>query len=262
MIKNRVHTTLAGHRIEFVEPDAKVDKFLWRVQTLLNDPKATENDMIALMYGRENPILEHSDSFPERGMVTKAVLEHPVYQVLTDLLARKSLAARDLDPARLAKAYTLSVAQAAEKMGISEDGVRRAIHARRLPSWVKEGQYFLDPATLTPASAGQRGPLGAKAQPLEVKGGVDSHVQLMVRHAGGEVPKERRPVAEATIPRWKRVAVLMGGNGKLRLFVLEPSAEEKEIKWHRYHVRGKFQIVERFNGSKAAREAWEKFDAA
>src|SRR5690606_15916627 len=81
------HLTVSGHTIEY-EANAPTARFLARVQALLDDPRSTEDEMIALVYGPDNPILDKT-IFPGRGAVTPAVLAPPVSRVLTAHLARK-----------------------------------------------------------------------------------------------------------------------------------------------------------------------------
>jgi len=122
----RTHETLSGHTIEYPDPDAKLDRFLKRARDLLDDRKATEDDLIVLIYGDENPILDRA-LFPERGMVTKEVLENPVYAVLQDLLGRKRAAIKGQTAEQLGKAFTITVAEAAEQAGVTEDAINRGI---------------------------------------------------------------------------------------------------------------------------------------
>jgi hypothetical protein len=257
----RIHDTLTGHRIEYPEPEPKLEKFLKRAQALAEDPAASEDDLVALLYGRENPILDHT-LFPTRGAVTREVLENTVYHVLTDLLARKSVQARKVDPDKLSRDYTLTVAQAAAEVGLTPDAIRKAIHSRKLPSWVKDGQYYLNPKHLSLLDGSKRGRLPGHIEPLDIAAGSGQGCQLLVRHPGGVFPpddKGRSAHAAGAVERWRRVAVLTGNNGKARLFVIEPSDTEELITLQLYHVRGKFKIVEKINGSAAARKAWESF---
>lgn len=256
----RIHDTVSGHRIEFPDPDPKLARFLRKVQETLDDKKTTEDDLTALIYGSENPILDHG-LVPGRATVTRDVFDNPVYHVLSDLLWRKGIQQRGIDVEKVAKRYTLTVKEAGELCGISPGAVRQAIHARRVASWVKDGEYFLDPNGLTPLQrSAKRGPMPAIAEPLTVRAGGGKE-QLHIHHPGGLLPEKARDTIETTIPRWRRVAVLTAGDSKLRMYVIEPSEEPNEINFYAYHVKGNFKIVEKFNSPKAAREAWEAFQA-
>lgn len=263
----RIHVSLAGHEIKYDDPDPKLGRFLQKAFDLASDPKVKPDTLIALIYGSENPILDHT-IFPERGMVTREVLENPVYHVLSDLLARKQAEAAGVTPDKLSKHYTLTVPQAAEQMGVSEDTINRGIRARRIPSWVKDGQRYLDPRTL-PAVAlglGARGKLPEGFMRLKVRVGASHTAQVRVKHAGGELPSKAEAIPyalETTLPRSQRVAVLMAGaNGTLRMFELLPGDEETRLPFEEFFVEGNFDIAKKINGAAAARKAWEGFKAS
>lgn len=259
----RIHETISGHRIEYADPPSKLAKLLERLVAMLDDDKVSEDEMIALTYGRDNPLLDQT-VFPERGAVTKEVLEDPTYQVLTDLLTRKSFKVRGVDPAKVAERYTLTVADAATRLGVHETAIRQAIKARRVPSWVKDGRYFLEAKSLDKIRVGSRGPVPASIEPLSYEIGNDAkkHAQLRIRFDDREelaelknrVAGERKRGEQS---RWRRCSVLSGApDGKLRYFVLEPGTKENEIKNADFFVRGKFKIVEKVNNPKRARERW------
>jgi excisionase family DNA binding protein len=261
----RIHETLSGHRIEY-DPEPKVERFLKRVDELVDDSKATEDDVIALVYGKENPILDQT-LFPARGAVTREVLENPVYQVMTDLLARKRVQQDGLDVAKLAARYTLTVQEAAEELGISPDAVRKAIAARRLPAWSKEGAWYLDPRTFEALGpVGQRGPAPAPRGPgmLECIAGSTSKEFFLVKAPGYDDPiGTGKEVVHKTVRPWKRAAILMGGGGKLRMFVLERFTGDRssadEVPFREWKASGHFNIVEKINNARDARLAWDSF---
>ncbi len=259
----RIHEALSGHRIEYPDPEPNVEKFLKRVRAIVEDPKGKTDDVIALVFGLENPVLEQS-MFPERGAVTKEVLDNPVYHVLSDLVARQYLKASRQPVEVLAKPYTLTVAEAAERKGVTPDAIRKAIRARRLPSWVKEGETYLNPRTLDLVEFGSRGPVDAKTEALHARVGCTREAQFMIRHRkgifpdGGTVPYS----VEGDIKHWRRVAVLSGGHDRIRMLVLEPSDEPFRFDFEGFFVEGKFTIVEKINSSAAARKAWEGFKAS
>jgi hypothetical protein len=164
------HVALSGHVIDYPEPAPKVARFLARVRELVDDPKASEDDVVALVYSRENPILDHT-VFPTRGAVTRDVLENPVYRVMTDLLFRKSVAERGLDVERIAREFTVPVSDAAARLDIHESAVRQAIAAQRLASWVKEGRHYLRPRDVEAFQVSARGPRAGAAGPRGGTGG-------------------------------------------------------------------------------------------
>lgn len=260
----RIHTTLSGHDIKYPDPDAKLERFLKRARDLCDDPKASEDDLVLLVYGDENPILDRT-FFPGRGMVTAAVFENPVYHVLTDLLARKRATIKGQTAEQLGKPFTLTVPQAAEQLGITEDAINKGIRARRIPSWVKEGQRYVDPRALAALGLGKQGKLPEGFMRLKVRVGANHDGQLRVKHDGGELPTKAEAIPyalETTLPRSQRVAVLTAGHDRLRMFELLPGEDENEIEFEGFHVRGKFEIARKINGSAAARRAWESFKAS
>lgn len=260
----RIHVSLTGQEIKYDDPDPKLTRFLQKAFDLASDPKVKSDALVALIYGTENPILDRT-LFPERGMVTKDVLENPVYHVLTDLLARKEAQQNGTNLTRVAAKYTLSVAEAAKELGVHEDAVRRAIRGRRLPAWVKDGAYFVQPEHLQLlGEVGRRGPMPAAIGPLKVWVGYLPNASMLIQRPGGQLPDGGSPgtTIECDIPRWRRVAVLTAGHNKLRMFVLEPGPDADELEFHGFFVRGNFKIVEKINSSAAARKAWESFKAS
>lgn len=259
------YETLSGHTIPYPDFEPAVTRFLTRVMKALGDQRVTEDDLVLLIYGTENPILDRT-LFPERGMVTKEVLEHPAYPIMCDALARKRAAIKGQTAEQLGRPFTLTVAQAAKQCGVSEDAINRGIRARRIPSWVKDGQRYLDPRTFAALGLGERGALPEGFMRLRVKVGASHTAQVRVKHAGGELPSKAEAIPyaiETTLPRSQRVAVLMAGaNGTLRMFELIPGEEETRLPFEEFLVQGNFEIARKVNGARAARLAWESFEAS
>ena len=266
----RIHETLSGHRVEYPDPDPKLQKFLDRVQGVFQDRRKSDDDMIALIYGRENPLLEATN-----GMVTREVFDNPVYRVLGDLIVRKRVAVDGTDPDRLAAKYTLTVADVAARKGVSEDAIRKAVRESRLPSWVKGGSYFFEPKSVEAVPLGTRGPMPKGIEPISYRVGYDktSNSQLRLRtEPGGNEPSETdesgpinqsRATYDGTVERWRRAAVFTAGSrGSARFFELEPSSEREELEFHGFYVRGKFRVTRKLNNAKDARKAWESFGGA
>src|SRR5262245_32600640 len=109
----RTHTTVSGHHIEY-DSTPRVEAFLRRLEDAIDDAKVSENELIGLAYGHENPILDHT-MFPSRGAVTKEVLADPAYAVMADLLFRKRLAEEGTDIEKLAARYSMTVSEAAKE---------------------------------------------------------------------------------------------------------------------------------------------------
>src|SRR5689334_4911921 len=121
----KTYQTISGHEISY-EPTPEVAALLARLQAMLEDPAATQDQMIALAYGQDNPILD-PNVIPGRGAVTPRVLEDPAYRVMTDILFRKRLDPEGDQVARIAKQHTLTPAQVAERLGVHVSAVRQAI---------------------------------------------------------------------------------------------------------------------------------------
>jgi excisionase family DNA binding protein len=142
-MKTHVYETVNGLRIEYPEPSPEVARFLAQVERGTSDSKVSHEDLVSLVFGEANPVLEKSPlGLP---YVTASVHERPVFRVMQDLLARKQMTKRGLSAEKVAAGYTLTVAQAAERLGVSASAVRQAIAKGKLATWVKGGTYYLHP---------------------------------------------------------------------------------------------------------------------
>lgn len=255
----QVYEAINGQRIEFTHtPETEV--FLKKVLALYEDPRKSENDLIALVYSKENPILDQT-IFPTRGAVTAAVLENPLYGVMTDLIFRKECAKSGTKIEELADQYTLTVVEAAEQLKIHPASVQKAIASKRLPVWVKGNKHYLDPKTFHLLGAvGQRGPASPDVQPLTFRVGKNKEHMLRIKSIEGEPDSKIAPV-KGSLDRWRRVAVLHGQGDNLRLFILEPAAEANEIERGEFYVKGNFEVKEKVNNRKTAQAAWDSFRA-
>jgi excisionase family DNA binding protein len=260
----RLYDTISGQRIEYPDPSPELEAFLARVRGMADDKKKTQADLITLIYSKENPLLDHS-IFPERGAVTKEVLENPVYALLQDLLFRKQVQEEKLDVEKIAARFSLTVSEAAERLKVHPTAITKAVKARRLAAWVKNGKLYLDPRSLEALTeVGRRGVPSRLVEPLSFRVGHEGDAMLRLKYAGSEgtaEPDSKTVPVEGTIERWRRVGVLHGRGGKLRLFVLEPGEEVSELTLAGLYVRGKFTYAEKVNNLKAARLAWETFRA-
>lgn len=263
------HTTVSGHAIEYDTPAPDVLALLARLRAMLEDPKAREDDMLVAVYSPDNPIMDRS-VMPGRGAVTPAVLADPVYQVMADLLFRKRIQEHRVDVEKLAAQHTLTVAEAAARLGINESALRKAIAARRLGTWLKDGRHYIDPRALASFHLQPRGPQPAEGHastvPLEVRYGAAGGKALKVKHPGELVGSEMKTSPDGrmytgTISPWKRVAVFAAEGGKARMFILEPGEEREEFVFGELYVRGNFRIVEKINNARKADEAWKAFEA-
>lgn len=132
------HECINGLLIEYPDPDTRLARFIEKVG-------ATEEyaQALSLMYSNENPIMRRHPIIGSEA--TKETLRDPVYRVLTDTVDRKRISEQGVDVSKIASGYTLTVAEAAERLGAHESTVRKAIREGRLACWVKEGVYYLHP---------------------------------------------------------------------------------------------------------------------
>jgi hypothetical protein len=155
------HDTLSGHTITY-DADPKLARFMKRVAEASADPNVSEDQLMSLIYGLENPLLGAPMLGLPLGTLTPAAVSSPAYRVMGDLLFRKRVEKRGWDVAKMAAKYTLTIAEASARSGVSEDGLRKAAREGRVPSWVKDGQTFLEPRSLDVLVAerglGRRGP--------------------------------------------------------------------------------------------------------
>lgn len=261
----RVHTTLSGLEIEYDDPSEAVERFLAQVFALVESDKASANDLVKLVYGPENPIMAKHPFLPDKGWVTREVFDNPLYHVFADLIVQKQVAEAGVDPQSLGKPYTLSVAEAAERLGLSEAAVRKAVQDRRLPAWRHKGDRFykLDPRTLVTFRAGTTGRREVGA-PLKFKAGHDPKKKALLRIRTAPVTDKFKespddPESVGTTDVWRRAMVLTGLRGNLRAWWLVPSKESNKIETGDFFVSGKFEVTMKANNPKAAREAWEAF---
>lgn len=151
------YTTLAGETVEYRRPEPALAAFLARVVDAAHDPGVTESAMIDLLYGPENPLLDTS-IIPGRGVVTKAAFEHPVYRVLQDLLGRKRVQVGTLDLAASDARHTVSVTEAAERLGVHPSAVRQALQTGRLAGRKVGGTWLTTEEALASFRVVRRGP--------------------------------------------------------------------------------------------------------
>lgn len=283
-----LHTTISGHALRYA-PTPAVAAFLDRMRAMVDDAAVTEADMIRVAYSRENPLLgaPPGDLTGDRGFVTPAVLAEPAYRVLCDLLARKRFAEQATDVQAVAASYTRSVAEVAAELGVHENAVRRAIESGRLASWVKGRAHYLHPEGVRAwklqldrdrAAGSKRGRPGPGDAPegepavspdeaphaLLVRVGHSKDASFRVKYPGALAGARRVEGnwIEGAVPAWSRVAVLSGTGEEVRMFVLVPAEEARELAWDGGFVKGAFRVEETINHPKHARDAFRAFTPA
>jgi hypothetical protein len=147
---------LSGHVLTYPDPPPDVAAFLERVRTAAANPAVTLDQLIELIYGLENPLLDKT-ILPGRAMVTPIVFENPIYHIFGDMLFRKRLAVSQHTPKDVAATHTVSVKEAARQLGITESSVRAAITARKLAGWMRNGQWYMRPESVASYKVSNRG---------------------------------------------------------------------------------------------------------
>jgi hypothetical protein len=151
---------VSGETIRYSDPPPAVATFLARVRLAAQDPTVSIGQLIDLVYGPDNPLLDHT-VFPGRGMVTAAVHADPIYRVMRDQIALKEAVAGTFNPADARKAYTLSVPKTSKKLGISPAAVRLAISNQKLAAVYDNGQWWIRPESVASYKVSNRGPKAA-----------------------------------------------------------------------------------------------------
>ncbi len=185
----QTYQTISGRTIDLTGTEAAKIAFLERLAAMAADG-ATHAQMTVLGYGTDNPIMD-PNVIPGRGAVTAAVLYTRAYQVMTDILFRKEMTEEGITLEELASQYTLTPAEAAERLGVHITAIRQAIDAGRLGAWVKGGRVFIDPKSLATFKLSPRGPKARQARastkPLAFCAGTREGKTLHIRFAGESV---------------------------------------------------------------------------
>lgn len=249
----RTHECVNGRSIEFT-PTAAESKFIERVENAVGSKRVTADELRALVYGPENPLLAERHGYT---FVTPEAFESPVFRVLLDLLDRKRVATGALDLERAAALYTMTVGQAADRLGLATSAVRTAVLAGRLPAWMRDGEIRLDPKTVDAYEVRASG----RRPRLLVTCGSDDGASLRVRVDGGEldVTGKRGGIVDGQVTKWSAVDVITGakrdGATTYRYWRITPGGNPNRIELGPFKVSGRFTVAAQHNG-KAASDAW------
>src|SRR5690625_3742033 len=152
----KTHKLLSGEIVRY-SPPPEVDRYIDRLKVAANDPTVTVGELVDMVYSEENPILVR-DIIPGRGVVTRQVFEDPAFHVMQDLIEQKRIQAGHLDREAAESMHTMTVQEAAERLGISESAVRQAIYAKRLAARKVGGSWRLYPGGVEAYRVSNRGP--------------------------------------------------------------------------------------------------------
>lgn len=260
------HTTIAGETLEYPRPTGELAAFLARVRAAAEDPRVSEGELVELLYGRENPLLDHT-IFRGRGAVTREVFANPVYHVMLDLLDAKRVQVGTLDPERAAQRYSMTVTEAAEVLGMTTSAVRQAIAAKHLAAWKTGPVYLLDPSSVETYRdrVKRRGPKPAPA--LRITMGNRAGASFRVKAPELETVETTKlegggKVIEAVVPRFERAAVAFSGKKVNRMFVLEPADDEDRFDFEGFSIAGRYRVTEKINDPEEASKRFRSFRPA
>lgn len=243
------HITVTGEELEYERPTGDLAAFFARIVDAANDPRITEAELTALVYGKENPLLDQS-IFPHHGAVTKAAFADPRYHVLLDLLTRKRVQTGSVNLDAVAAGATMTVAEAAAELGVSTSAVRLAIREHRLAGVKRGAGYMVDPrdvaAYRTTNPVGERGPEAA-GPALEICMGNIEGKSFKVKAPGLHETSRKDGKIKAEVSAFRRAAIAFSGTNVNRMFVIEPAEAMNEFHWGPFFIRGRYRVTKKQN---------------
>jgi hypothetical protein len=159
---------LSGETIEYEIKDPLVRDYLGQIQSAANDPQVSMNEMIALVYNVANPVLD-KNLVPGRAMVTPEIFANPVYRVMADLVWQKQFQQPGFDIEKANAQFTLTVPQAAKRLGITPASVRAAITAKKISAILRNGQWWIHPNSIASYKVSNRGRHGNQRSKRKAK---------------------------------------------------------------------------------------------
>lgn len=243
------YTTTSGEILEVPDPPEAVAAFLVRVAAAADDESVTVGAFVRLAYGVDNPLLD-STIRPGLAVVTAAAFASPYYGIIADMLVRKQ---HQQD----ARRFTMTVADAAREIGITESAVRLAITQGRLAARKVGATYSVDPESVTAYPRAPRGPKPA------LRARVGSRTGVSFRIKGADVEAEKIGGAREGIIQhgWAQIAVLAAERGAgARYWLIEPDETvQNAIECAGFYVRGAFRVVEQIRNEEEARDRFADF---
>lgn len=262
----QTYTLLSGEVLEYENPPSEVSDYLSKVKMAAHDPDISTGELIDLIYSADNPLLE-TGIIPGRGVVTRDVQHHPVYQIMLDLLQQKRITEGELDRKAAESAHTMTVSEAAEKLGVSTSAVRQAIYNDRLAARKVDGQWRIYPDAVEAYQVSNRGP--SPSRPLQVRMGSVEGLSCRVKMPELlEDSSKEGGIRTGTLKRWRRVGVIIGGKGVQKVegrkgytfWELAPGDKEISIEQGPFFVRGRFRVVRKVEHSREAIDAYDAFE--
>lgn len=261
----RRYTTSSGEVLELNLTEAEAQYFA-HLQQLAGDVTASVADLVMALYSADNPIMEKGPD--GMGWVTRAVFSRPAYHAFTDLLQRKE-AQRRL-AVELERRFSVSVAQAAAELGISERSVRRAITENRLPGLKVKGQHYTTEAGLAAYKVGKTGPQSdsrirrTMPGPLEIVEGSSPGHSLEFKTDGKRELVERRgrTVRLIRVTDWTWAVVKTNDTTReergRRLFLLRPADQFEHMDFGPLGFDGGLQVAARLNNPEEVSSYWKE----
>ena len=267
------HTARSGEVIRF--PDTPSTRAFWdHLLALFENAAHDADDIFDHLYSIHNPLL---DAAPEHGegavVLTREAMRSPLWMASRDLLTRKALAsAEEMHRKGEPTAYTLSVREAAEMLGIGSRAVRAACEKGTLVAIRNEKatRWLISHASVASYRADhkKRGPQAQSSGDvasciLRVKSGHKSGAKLFFK-ADGERTITTEDIDEGKgwegeVVGWTRAGIETS-KGRSRFFLLAPKeGAEESFEFEGFFVRGAFEIVEKINNSKEARARMASF---
>ena len=265
MTKKKTHETLLGEVIEYPVQPANVAAFIARATSAAYDPLVSEADLTALLYGPENPVLEHG-RFEGRGAVTPAELRNPVYAVFLDLLDVKRAATGKASKPALEAAFRDTVSETAERLGISSSAIRQAIERGNIAAVKRPNGWLVDPksADLYAETSKRRGP--PRTQPaLKLAFGNAPGVSFRPKVKDLEITDRGTlkdgKITFGEVASFKRVAIAISGKDMHRVLVLEPAARPTRYEHGPFWVEGRFKFAGKSNDAQKSSQFFRDFEA-
>ena len=160
------YTTTGGRVLNYDDSSPRLAAFLARVHAASLDNSITTDDMILLVYGPDNPLLDPT-ILPGRYMVTPVVFANPIHHVLNDLLFLKGVRLGRVDMEKAHSRFTISIPDAAKQLGVTGQALRSAIESYRLSAIFKNGQWWTSPQAVATFKVSKAGRPKKRKSPTE-----------------------------------------------------------------------------------------------